>query len=404
MRSSERPRFGALDDVRVVMVGMSIAAPFAAEMMAECGADVVWVEHPRNPDIMRTSQWMLAIQDRRNMRTLALDPTVPAGREVLLRLLADADILIESSRGGTWAKWGLDDDALLAHNPSLTVVHVSGFGQSGDPAYVSRPSWDAVGQAFGGYVHANGDPDRPMLAKDFVCDYMTALNACWSALAGLHKARATGEGEAIDVAQFEVLVRALGNEPVKYLTTGATNGRTGVADAMIAAYQPIRCGDGEYVVPSFNGVTAMRGGLPLLGLEWGSPLFPVTLPFVEQGTPGAEIFFEKLQDWCAARTASEVERELTAAGVSCAPCLDLPAMVAHPHYQARHVFMEWEDDEHGPVGGVGFVPKFTRHPQQLWRSSPRYAADTYDVLAELGYSDADAAGLVASGVVAAPAP
>ena len=198
-KRSEVPGFGSLEGLRVVYAGSMIAGPFTAQMMADFGADVIWIENPRNLDSLRVE---LSIeQDWRNRRTLCLNLMTPEGREILARLLAQADIFLESSRGGQFARWGLNDELLWEWNPALVIVHVSGYGQDGVDEYVRRASYDSVAQAFSCYLHQNGYPDRPPTpAFPFVGDYIAALFAWGAAMSAVYRAQRTGAGESIDVA------------------------------------------------------------------------------------------------------------------------------------------------------------------------------------------------------------
>jgi len=406
MKRTDKPDFGTLADIKVVLCGVSIASPFAAELLAENGADVIWIENPRMPDPARSPYSFVGVQDRRNMRALSLNLGVPGGKQVFLRLLKDTDILIEASRGGTFDEWGLDDQTMWKSNPALVIVHVSGYGQTGAPEYVGRASWDGVGQAFGGYMNANGnsEPEPPLRVGPMTCDYITALNACWSALAGLHRARLTGEGESVDIAQFEVMVRALYDYPHKYINWHRDTPRNGNTDAMITAYAPYKCKDGKYIFAAFVGATAMTKGLPLLGFEWGTEDFPKDMVCVRYGTDGSKKFEARFTEWCAEHTADEAERTLIAAGVSCSQVMGYEDMLVHPHYKERQVFTEWDDSQRGHIKGINFIPKFTQHPQQLWRPMPAFGADNIDILDELGYSQEEVQKLAESKAIIIPQP
>ena len=158
-KKTDIPNFGPLNGVRVVHCSQSLAGPFAASLMADLGADVIWVESAVGQDVSRIAPGMAAQLDRRNMRTIKLNVNTPAGKEVLLRLVREADIFLEASKPGQYKKWGLTDEVLWQANPKLVIAHVSGFGQTGDPAYVSRPSFDPIGQAFSGFAAVNGMPE-----------------------------------------------------------------------------------------------------------------------------------------------------------------------------------------------------------------------------------------------------
>lgn len=163
-KTEEIPRFGLLCGYRVVLIGLSVAGPFAAELYADHGADVIWIEHPTVPDMGRVSghggEWQ---QNRRNMRSIAMNYMKEEGREAFLKLIETADVLIEASVGGRFERAGLGDDVLWGRNPRLVIAHVSGFGQTGDPLYVRRASYDPIAQAFGCAMRMNGLPGQPSM-------------------------------------------------------------------------------------------------------------------------------------------------------------------------------------------------------------------------------------------------
>ena len=175
MKSSDRPKFGNLQNLKVLNAGAVIAAPFVCELFAEQGADVIELESTVAPDMYRMygDAWSV---DRRNQRMITLNIPSPEGKEILLQMVKWADVLVESSKGGTWEKWGLTDEVLWEANPALVILHISGFGNWGDPDYVRKASFDPIGQAFSGYSNLNGFPDSPpSVTKPFTGDFMTGL-------------------------------------------------------------------------------------------------------------------------------------------------------------------------------------------------------------------------------------
>src|SRR3984957_18977993 len=235
-------KFGPLQGVKIVSTGTLIAQPFAAELAAEMGAEVIQIERPGIGDVgwrnigirlkTKDSKSNVAttwIQERRNVFCVSLNVSKPRGREIFLKLIARADIWRESSKPATCHKWGLDDASIWKVNPKLVITHVSGFGQSGDPDYVHRASYDVVGQAVGGTMIQTGFPDPipPTRAAPWTGDYITALFTLWSSLAGLTYARTTGKGQSIDVAQYEAIHKTLGGTMVEYFQNGVVRERSG---------------------------------------------------------------------------------------------------------------------------------------------------------------------------------
>lgn len=221
MKHNEIPVFGNMQGVRVIGTGTSIAGPVACSLFAEQGADVIQIESTKAPDMVRSIGDVWSVEHRNN-RTIALNIRSAEGEVVLKKLLAGSDILVEGSKGGTWNKWGLSDEVLWEINPALVIVHISGYGQTGDPTYVSRASYDPIGQAFSGFMAVQGEPEPnpPVAVKPYTCDYITALFASWSAIVALFRAHQTGKGESVDVAQYEVMARIQAD----YLTNGLNYG------------------------------------------------------------------------------------------------------------------------------------------------------------------------------------
>ncbi|MBU4214059.1 MAG: CoA transferase [Actinobacteria bacterium] len=396
----ERPAFGLLQGFRVVMTGQSVAAPFAAALYAEHGADVIWVENPATVDPGRTARrsgaWQ---QDRRNMRSLSLDYVSDEGREVFLRLLETADVLIEASVGGRFARLGLGDSVLWAANPRLVVVHISGFGQTGDERWVRRASYDPIAQAFGCAMRMNGVAGMPSApAMPFPADYTAAFFGFGMANAALLRRRVTGRGESIDVAQFEAMMRIQANYPTDFLRYGLDYVKEGHRSRICALYGTYQCGDGDEVYLLALGAGVVRRLLGLLGLEQGGELFPDAMTYVPVDTPAAQVLEDAFAAYLATRSAEQVEDELADAGVPCSRLMDYAAAVEHPHYRARGVFTQWTaSDGRTQVPGVKVVPEVAGHPGRIWRGAPTIGQDNDDILAELGYPDAARDALYAAG-------
>ncbi|STM08297.1 crotonobetainyl-CoA:carnitine CoA-transferase [Escherichia coli] len=200
------PKFGPLAGLRVVFSGIEIAGPFAGQMFAEWGAEVIWIENVAWADTIRVQPNYPQLS-RRNLHALSLNIFKDEGREAFLKLMETTDIFIEASKGPAFARRGITDEVLWQHNPKLVIAHLSGFGQYGTEEYTNLPAYNTIAQAFSGYLIQNGDVDQPMPAFPYTADYFSGLTATTAALAALHKARETGKGESIDIAMYEVMLR-----------------------------------------------------------------------------------------------------------------------------------------------------------------------------------------------------
>jgi len=386
MKSSEMPKFGILKGIKVVNCSSVIAAPFACGLFSDHGAEVVHVESAIGFDLLRNFGKTYSMEHR-NQRNLALNWVKPEGREILIRLIKEADILVESSKAKSWDKWGLSDEALWGIKPNLVIVHVSGFGQVGDPDFVSRPVYDMGAQAFAGYMALNGmpDPAPPIPAKPYTGDYSAGAFAAWSALAGLLKARETGKGESIDIAMYEAIARIQSGYSIEGFTYGKQPARTGAADAKAANDVTYRTKEGEWLVLNIGSL--YYNVAEIIGLA-DEPDYAPPLKFIARNEPKSEKFLSTLHKFIGEHTLEENMEIFGKGRLPVNMVMTYDKMVKHPHYLARETVLEWYDpiaDE--KVKGIGIVPKFKNNPGQIFRGSPTYGMDNEDVLSDLGYSE-----------------
>lgn len=402
MKQSELPAFGNLQGVRVVSTGTNIAGPVACSLLAEQGADVIQVESTAARDIMRYIGDLWTVEHRNN-RTIALNIRSEQGEGVLKKLIARCDILVESSKGGTWTKWGLTDEVLWDLNPRLVIAHVSGYGQSGDPDYVTRGSFDPIGQAFSGFLAVNGmpEPEPPLHAKPYTCDYVTALFTAWAITAALYRAAQTGKGESVDVAQYEVMARIQADYLMNGLNKGIQAPRMGIFGNTVCALPNVqRCKDGNYIMTGIGGVPVFRNLEKLLGLE-GDPDFAEPHSKIDRDEhPRSDKIVGAMSQFCASHTAVEANDILNKLDIPCSVVMTYEMMKNHPHYLARETFTSWQDPITGhEMKGINLIPKFSKNPGQIFRGGPTYGMDNEDILRELGYSDAETARMYETGVI-----
>jgi crotonobetainyl-CoA:carnitine CoA-transferase CaiB-like acyl-CoA transferase len=400
--------FGPLEGVKILSTGTLVAEPFAAHLAGAFGAEVIQVEHPsgtcdpwRRLDAAVQGEDGVAVassfvQERRNAFYITLDLCTAEGRELFLRLIRGRDIWMESSKPGTYDKWGLGDDVVLAANPGLVITHVSGYGQSGHPDYLGRASYDMIGQAFGGLMYQTGfpDPAPPVRAAPYTGDYITALFALWSSLAAYIHRQRTGEGQVVDLAQFEAVHQILAGTMVQYFENGTVRERSGNKAPNFQPYDIFPAQDG-WVALGATGPGFART-CELIGLD---PDQHAPAAFELASTEGVE-FDLRLRQWIAERTVPDVVKALNAACVPCCPVMSSEAMADDPHYRAREVHTEWEDLQVGMVKGTGVAPKFSRTPGKIWRGSVPVGHDNDLIYRDLlGLSPADLADLKQRGVV-----
>ena len=317
------------------------------------------------------------------MYNTTLDFSTQGGREIFLKLVERADIWMESSKARTYDKWGLDDATILGANPAIVICHVSGYGQDGDPEYVARASYDFTAQAFGGMMHlmGNPEPDPPSRAVPWTADYITALFCLWSSLAAYIHAQRTGQGQVIDLAQFEAVHRILSGTMVAYNELGIVRERAGNKAGNAQPWDTFQAKDGWVVVAAVGPAVYSRV-CRVLSLDpdeekWISARRNVNSP------EGIE-FDAILRGWVEDRSVEEVVKTFNDALVGCSPIMNAHDMAENPHYRARGVHVDWEDQQLGrTIRGVGIVPRFSETPGKIWRGSVPVGHDNALVYGDL---------------------
>jgi crotonobetainyl-CoA:carnitine CoA-transferase CaiB-like acyl-CoA transferase len=363
-------------------------------LAAEFGAEVIKLEavfgdvvrttppHFENEDGLRQSTYWA--QDSRNKLAMSIDFRSDEGKEIFKRLLEISDIWIESSIPGTYPeKYGISDEWVWSINPKMVIVHESGFGQTGP--YSRRPSYDMLGQAFGGLCDLNGFPDGPpMRTGSSVNDSITAIWCLWSALAAYISAQRTGKGQAVDVAQYEAQYRMNENRHIDYLNLGKRYYRSG--NSLAAGFEPF----GIYKCKDDYLAIAAVGATPFNKLKKVIPEFEKYEDMMAQMTYNKEIK-ATMEEWFGQRTALEAENALVEAGVPVAAVMDEPQIAVNPQYIAREMTIEWDDPVAGRIKGTGIVPKFMGTPGKVWRGAPVQGQDTDAVLTSIGFNADDIA-------------
>jgi len=371
-------QFGPLQGVRIISTGTIVAEPFAAALAAEMGAEVIQIERPKVGDVTRSlangidgegpTINHLWAQDRRNTFYTTLDFATPEGKGMFLRLVAGADIWMESSKAGTYSNWGLDDAAIHAVNPALVITHVSGYGQTGHPDYLNRASYDPIGQAFGGTMGITGspDPEPPMTARPLAADYTTSQMCLWSTLAAYIYALRTGKGQVIDLAQYEAVHKVLSGTMVEYFSSGVNPERRGNKSGRSQPFGSYHAQDGWLVIAALGSVfDRVCGvlGLDTSGGHWDEARLNL------DSIPGIE-FDAILRGWVEGRTVQEVVEIMNVAQVGCSAVMTPKDIAEDPHYKAREIHTEWEDITLGrKIKGIGIIPKFSETPGKIWRGS-----------------------------------
>ena len=396
---TKKPAFGPLDGVKVVYAAVELAAPKACDLMADWGADVIWLENTGAGDTIRDTKYVKQAE-RRNQRSVALNYFSEEGREVFLKMIEDADIFVEASKGGTYAKKGLTDEVLWERNPKLVIVHVSGFGQEGDPSMVSRAAYDLTVMAYSGYMCQNGTPEQPMNPGPYAGDYFNTLMIASSALAALYRAEKTGKGESIDLAMFETLLAIGQYYLVDYLNEDIIWPRPGARNQNLCGIGEYRCKDG-FIGLCLYGVDQNKYLLEKVGLGhlWGTEHIPEETSALWLSNPHAGEIEDALEAYCLENNRRDIEKDFAANRIAAQIVMEFPDLVEEEHLKARKVWAEWQTADGETFKGLSVFPKFKNNPGQIWRPMPHQGGDTADVLNKLGYQDKDIQALAQKGVV-----
>ena len=393
---------GPLAGLKVLELGQLIAGPFAARTLADFGADVVKVEPPGTGDPLRkwrllkdgTSVWWQA--QSRNKRSVALDLKDPAAQDIVRRLAAEADVLVENFRPGAMEGWGLAPDDLLARNPRLIVLRVSGYGQTGP--YRDRPGFGVVAEAMGGLRHITAEPGRvPVRVGVSIGDTLAALHGVIGILAALHERHASGRGQVIDVALYEAVFNCMESLLPEYSAFGAVRQAAGSALPGIAPTNAYRCKDGGYVLVAGNGDSIFRRlmaaiGRPELGAD---PSLADNAGRVARVTE----LDSAIGAWTERLTVDEALAALDAAHVPAGRIYTIADIAADPHYRARGMLEEVPMDDGSLLALPGIVPKLSRTPGGHRRNAPTLGQDTQAVLREIGLTPDQIQALKDKGIV-----
>nr|WP_315025305.1 bile acid CoA-transferase BaiF [uncultured Aminipila sp.] len=392
------PQFGALAGLKILDSGSNIAGPLGGGLLAECGAQVIHFEAPNKPDNQRG--WYGYPQNHRNQQSMVADLKTKEGREIFFKLIEWADIWVESSKGGQYDKLGLSDEEIWKVNPKLAIVHISGYGQTGDPSYVPKASYDAVGQAFSGYMSLNGTTEA-LKINPYLSDFVCGLTTCWSMLACYVSTQLTGKGESVDIAQYEALARIMDGRMMQFAVNNEKMPRTGNKDAQAALFSFYTCKDGRTIFIGMNGAEVTKRGYPLIGLPapgTGDPDFPEGFTGWLINSPVGQRLEAAMEKFVSEHTMEEVEKIMTDNQIPCQRVYELEDCLNDPHWQARESVVEWDDPMLGKVTGLGLMNKFKNNPSQIWRGAPLFGMDNKSILKDLGYSEEDIKELYEKGV------
>ena len=392
-----------LSGLRVLELGQLIAGPFASKILAEFGADVIKIEPPKTGDPLRTwrllhegtSVWWAA--HARNKRSVTLDLRQPEGQEVIRKLAADADILIENFRPGAMEKWGLGFKDLHAINPKLIMLRVSGYGQSGP--YRDRPGFGVIGEAMGGLRYLSGEPGRPPVRVGVsIGDTLSGLHGVIGVMMALrHREQQGGVGQEVDVALYESVFNMMESLLPEYSKFGVVRQPSGASMPGIVPTNAYLCRDGRYALIAGNGDSIYKRLMEAIGRE--DLATEPTLANNVGRAANAERIDAAISAYTEQHPLDFVLEAMNKAGVPAGKSYDAADIAQDPHYQARDMILDATLPDGSVVQVPGIVPKLSQTPGQITRPAPELGQHTAEVLEGLGIGAAQQADWKERGII-----
>ena len=389
---TDTPRTGPLAGLKVVELGQLIAGPFAAKTLADFGAEVIKIEPPGSGDPLR--QWRLLhdgtsvwwqVQSR-NKLSVALDLKDADARDIVRRLIAEADVLVENFKPGVMEDWGLGYEALSQENPGLVMLRISGYGQTGP--YRDRPGFGVVAEAMGGLRHLTAEPGRvPVRVGVSIGDTLASLHGVIGILMALQHRHATvsadapkGRGQVIDVALYEAVFNCMESLLPEYSAFGTVREPAGSALPGIAPSNAYPCADG-WVLVAGNGDSIFKRLMGAIGrADLGAD--PQLAGNTGRVARVAEID-AAIGEWTTPRRVVEVLEALNAANVPAGRIYTAKDIAEDPHYRARDMIERIISADGLSLEVPGIVPKLSLTPGAITRRAPTLGEDTEAVLARL---------------------
>ena len=389
MTAATKPLAG----VKVLELGSLIAGPFCTRILGEFGARVIKIEPPDGGDPLRqwrkmyqgTSLWWYV--QARNKQSITVNLKHPEGVEILRKLVAEADVVVENFRPGVLEKLGLGWEALSAINPGLVMVRLSGFGQTGP--YRDQPGFGAIGESMGGLRYITGYPDRPPVKTGVsIGDSIAALWAAIGALMALrHREVNGGKGQVVDVALYEAVFAMMESLVPEFDVFGFIRERTGNVMPGITPSNTHTTRDGRHVIVGGNGDAIFHRLMLAIGRRDLAD-DPQLVTNAGRDARAAEVY-GAIDDWVGRHEMDEVLATLKAADVPASHIYSVEDMFSDPHYLAREVLQRGRLPDGREFRTPGIVPRLTETPGSAESLGPALGAHTNEILADLGYGSAD---------------
>jgi CoA:oxalate CoA-transferase len=373
-----------LTGVKVLDLTRVLSGPFCTALLGDMGADVIKVEAPEGDTVRYQGGAKDGLsgyfaQFNRNKRSIVLDLRSAPAKDILARLIAQSDVLVENFRPGVLARMGFPDERLWSLRPSLVVCSINGFGRWGP--YRDRPAFDFIAQALSGFMSVNGTEDGPPLRSGLpISDLVAGLYAALSITAAVPQARASGRGQRTEVSLTNGMVSLLSYIATTYFATGEVPLRAGNDHPIAAPYGVFPTRDGQIALApadnAFFGRLADALGMPELKSD---PLYVDNRARVANRAQINAIVGGRL----ATNTTAFWVETLNLAGVPCGPVNSVAEALADPQIMAQEMVLPVEHPGHGILRLLGFPMKFSATPCQIRRTAPGLGQHTEEILAEL---------------------
>ncbi|AHK46407.1 acyl-CoA transferase/carnitine dehydratase-like conserved hypothetical protein [Ensifer adhaerens OV14] len=387
---------GPLEGIKVLDLSRLVAGNMLSLQLADFGADVIKIEPPAGDPLREWKDEGLSLFWKtygRNKRSVVLNLRETADREALWALVASADVFIENFRPGTLEQMGFGPEALLARNPDLVVVRVSGFGQTGP--YAEFPGFGTIVEGMSGYAYRTGFPDRePVLPPLALADMIAGvygMSATMTALFAREKGRA--RGQVIDLSLLEPIFSVLGPEAAIYALNGTVKERIGSASNTACPRNVYRCADGKYVALSGSTPAVARRIFEIIGRADMNedPRFRSNSERLKH----RDLVDDAIGAWFAVRSHDEALATMRDSGATVGPIYNIADATEDAHFAEREVIVSLDDAEHGALPMHNIVPRMSETPGCFRRPAPALGEHTAEVLAEVGFNATIAAAIVA---------
>lgn len=393
-----------LDDLRVIELGALIAGPFCGQLLGDFGAEVIKVEDPGIGDPMRqwgqekpygTSLWWPVVA--RNKKSITADLRTAEGQDIVRRLIATADVLLENFRPGTLEKWGLSPESLWEINPRLVITRVTGFGQTGP--YAQRAGYGSIGEAMGGIRYVTGEPDRPpSRAGISLGDSLAAMFATLGTLVSLHQRDRSGRGQIVDSAIYEAVLGMMESLIPEWQIAGYQRQRTGPTLPNVSPSNAYPTLDGEMILIAANQDTVFGR----LAAVMGRRDLVSDARYATHGARGQnmEQLDGMIAEWSSAVAADDLLAMLHEGGVPAGRIFRAKDMFADPQFAARDAIVKLTHPDLGEFAMHNVFPRLSETPGRVRHVGPRLGEHNKEIYQGLlGIDDDEMSSLTAAGVI-----